>query len=267
MNSKESGLKLMFIGAIFIIFGLMNAWLGWQIKSSNPTVKTEYVEVKTPPEVYISYIPVTVVVTPTPTLSPLPTPSPEPTSTPTPQPTKAPTATPKPKATSTPKPTKKVETKGVAGTKVVPSKGHTWKPWARHTAVTAKSSPQYKLEKVAITDSMGRRIAKDPNGVYRYLVALPVYWAGGTFADIGRCVDIHMANGATLKCVLADLKKVEHSINGQGMYGANNEILEVICDKSQLIDAVKNSGDASKFGSAWEGEIESITAYDLFVEF
>lgn len=195
-------------------------------------------------------------------------------------PTIAPTATQKPqKATSTPKPTntptptKKAQNtakyeQGTAGTKYAEVNGtHGWKPWARHTAVTDKSKPQWRLEQIAETNELGIRVVKDPNGEYRYLVALPVYWAGGTYADIGRCVDIVMVNGATLKCVLADIKQIEHSLNGEGKYGSRGELIEVICEKEKLIPAVRNGSDASRLGAEWQGEVEKVIAYDMFIEF
>lgn len=212
--------------------------------------------------------------TPTATSTPkpthTPTSAPTATDTPTPKPTNTPkpTATNTPKPTSTPKPAKAAYTRGTPGTRVAETNGkHGWKPWARHTAVTDKTSPQWRLEQIATTDELGRRIVKDANGEWRYLVALPVYWAGGTFSDIGRCVDIKMANGAVLKCVLADIKKIEHSLNGEGKYGAKGEVIEVICDKERLIEAVLKSGDASRFGAEWQGDVKSVTALEMFIEF
>lgn len=207
-------------------------------------------------------------VAPTHTATPTQTPTVAPTHTETP---KKPTNTPKP--TKTPTPTPKPQNgakyeKGTAGTKYAETNGkHGWKPWARHTAVTNKQSPQYKLEQVAKTDELGRRIVQDARGEWRFLVALPVYWAGGTFQDVGRLVDIKMANGTVLKCVLADIKKIEHSYKGEGKYGSNGEVIEVICDGSRLIPAVKKSGNASNFGPEWKGDVESVTAYDEFIKY
>jgi hypothetical protein len=204
--------------------------------------------------------------TPTPTKGPktsatptfTATPSPEPTNTPTPKPT----STPKPTKTPTPKPTKKA---GTVGSKKVPQGGHDWKPYARHTAITAKSSPQYALQKIAKTDENGLRYVVDQYGVKRLCVALPVYWAGGTLEDIGRCFDVKMANGATLHCVLGDLKKIEHSQNGEGKFGSNGELLEFQVEQSKLPDIVRKCGDISRLGGAYEGEAVEITVCDYFI--
>lgn len=210
--------------------------------------------------------------TPTPTKAPrttatptfTATPSPEPTATSTPKPTKTPT--PKPTKTSTPKPTKTPKQSGTVGTKTVPSGGHDWKPYARHTAITAKSSPQYRLQQIAKTDSNGLRYVYDPNGVKRYCVALPIYWAGGTLADIGRCFDVTMQNGAVLHCCLGDLKKPEHSQNGEGKFGSRGELLEFQVDQNKLPDIVRKCGDISRLGGDFEGEAATISVLDLFID-
>lgn len=267
------------IGCVLILFSIWVSGIQHDVgeKSGKPTEAAEYVA-PSPTEdlsiVFVDDIPMAV------SLSPTPTPPPTATPTNTPTPTVAPTATEKPKKptstpkpTNTPTPTKKPQNtakyeKGTAGTKYPEVNGtHAWKPWARHTAVTKKKSPQYRLEQVAKTDEKGIRIAKDPNGEWRYLVALPVYWAGGSDSDIGRCVDIQMVNGSVLKCVLADTKQIEHSLNGEGKYGAHGEIIEVICEKAKLAPAVRNGSDASRLGKEWEGEVKSITAYDMFIDF
>ncbi|MBP5411488.1 MAG: hypothetical protein J6Y26_06245 [Lachnospiraceae bacterium] len=199
---------------------------------------------------------------PTPTMTSTPTPTPEPTATNTPKPT----STPKPTKTPTPKPTKAPSKPGTVGTKKVPQGGHDWKPYARHTAITAKSSPQYALQKIAKTDENGLRYVVDQYGTKRLCVALPVYWAGGTLSDIGRCFDVKMANGATLYCVLGDLKKIEHSQNGEGKFGANGELLEFQVEQSKLPEIVRKCGDISRLGGAYEGEAVEITVCDYFLD-
>lgn len=200
--------------------------------------------------------------TPKPTATKAPTPTPKPTSTATP----APTSTPKPTKTPTPKPTKAPVKTGTVGTKKVPTGGHDWKPYARHTEITAKSSPQYKLQKIAKTDSNGLRYVTDKNGIKRYCVALPVYWAGGSPSDIGRCFDVKMANGEVLHCVLGDVKQIKHSQNGEGKFGSRGELLEFQVEFSKLPKFMQNSSDISYFGGAFEGEAVEITVFDYFIE-
>ena len=268
---------------LFVLGGLV--WLT-TVQDDAPTVK-HYEPTSTPTVTpaapsdgigiaFIDGLPTAVLVSPTEhassaetcTNTPTVTPTPEPTETPTQAPTATNTPVPTKKPTNTPKPTKtptatpKVTASSVkAGTYTIPTGGHDWKPYARYTAITAKSSPQYKLQKIAKTDSNGLRYVT-VDGVKRYCVALPVHWAGGTLADIGRCFDVVMENGATIFCVLGDVKKIEHSQNGEGKFGSNGELLEFQVDMQKLPDAVRNSGDISRFGGAFEGEAVKIIVYD-----
>lgn len=197
----------------------------------------------------------------TPTPAPTETPTDAPTATNTPFPTNTPTNTPKPTKKPTATPKLKYKTTA-AGEKNVPDGAHSWKPYARHTAITLKTSPQYKLQQMASTDDNGLRYIVDEDGVKRYCVALPVYWAGGTFDDVGRYFDVIMVNGATLHCVLGDIKKIEHSENGEGKFGAHGELLEFQVDQSKLPDIVRKSGDISRLGGAFEGNAKKVIVYD-----
>ena len=189
----------------------------------------------------------TLTVSPTPffTVTPSPTFTPVPTSTPTPKPTKTPT--PKPTKTPTPK---------------VVKEDHSYKPYERYTALTNKSSAQYKLQQVAVTNEQGFRVCKDPNGELRYCVAMGTAWAGGQPEDIGRCIDIYMENGAVLKCCLGDVKRSEY-------YGRkHNDLVEFIVDISKLQENIKKAGDVSVAGPEFVGEAAKVVAYeDLFIRF
>ena len=224
--------------------------------------------------VFIDDLPVAVpsdVTTPTatPTMTPRATYTPTSTEAPTATPTTAATATPTRKPTNTPTPTKKATvtpkkdySSAPAGTYSVQRGGHAWKPYARYTAITAKASRQYKLQQIAKTDENGLRYVIDSEGVKRYCVALGAAWAGGSPSDIGRCFDVKMENGATLRCVLGDVKKPEHSEKGEGRFGSKGELLEFQADQKKLPESVKNSGDVSKLGGAFEGEAVEITIYN-----
>ena len=155
------------------------------------------------------------------TVAPTATPTPSPTLTPTVTPTISPTPTPSPSPTPTPTPAASPVSygygKGKPGYYKCETNGtHGFKIGTDYRAYTNKSSMQYKLmfSGASRTDERtGIRIATDPYGVDRYLVALGTAWAGGSPSDIGRCIDIYMVNGATLHCVLGDVKKVEDTIN------------------------------------------------------
>ena len=219
---------------------------------------------------------VAIPVTPTPTA----TATVAPTDTPTPTPTIAPTHTQKPtervstpKPTNTPTPTKKAQKTqnivpyptGKVGTQYTDDKNaHTWKPYARYWKITKKGTPEYKLREMEITADNGLRIVQDPNGVWRYCIALEPRWAGGQGVDIGRCVDIQMTNGAVLHCVLADCKTTEKSYNQEGWYGSRGELIEFIADETKLPSLVH--GDISKLSKEFEGGIVSVTVLDLYIK-
>lgn len=245
MDKKD--LRAMWIILLIVfglcIYGLLSITNGyWEPKIDKTLLSTE--ETPTPTEAIKIF----------PTLTPYFEPTETPTPTVEPTPTLAPTFTPTPTIAST---IKKAEVNGT----------HGWKPLAWYTAVNDRTMPQWRLQQIAKTDERGVRIVQDPNGEWRYCVALPVYWAGGSSDDIGRCVDIIMANGATLKCVLGDTKRVWKSVNGEGKYGiGHNEIIEVQCDLSKMNPIVPQMGDASYIGPEWEGDVAEVIALDMFID-
>lgn len=195
---------------------------------------------------------------PTPTIAPTMTEIPTPTSTPSPTPTPTPMPTFTPTPTPTPIPSERKEV----------GQGHTFKPYTRHFVYDVKGTAQCKLQSVAYTDERtGIRVVDDPLGEPRYCVALGTYWCGGHPQHIGRCVDVYMANGSVLKCVLADVKRTEDTINAGNRYGAvNHDVLEFIVDGKALPDAVKYYGNVSKAGKEFEGDAAYMIVYDMWIE-
>lgn len=182
-------------------------------------------------------------------------------STVTPTPSLSPTSTPVPTQTTTPTPTP------VPSTEKKVSANHTFKPYTRYTAYNVRSSQQYKLQQIAVTAENGIRVVLDPAGNWRYCVALGTYWCGGQPEHIGRCVDVYMVNGAVLHCVLADVKKQQDTKGGKNKYGEiNNDLLEFVVDEKQLAKAVKECGNVSKAGTEFEGDIEYMIVYDMWIE-
>lgn len=187
-------------------------------------------------------------------------------------PTTALTAT--PAATQTPTPTHS-PTKapssgyfpGIPGTYLAEANGtHAFKPWTHYGAYTLKNAPQYRLQKISRDDENGLRIVTDPEGVDRFCIALGTAWAGGTPNDIGRCIDIYMQDGAVLHCVLADVKKVEDTQGGAGLYGkTNGDLLEFIVNQKTLTAAAKCSGSISTIGGTFAGEAIEVWVLDLYI--
>ena len=175
--------------------------------------------------------------------------------------TPTPTNTPKPtqKASIVPYPTGYPHTR-----KVDDPNAHTWKPYARYWKITKKNSAEYRLQQIAHAASNGLRVVTDPNGVERYCIALEPMWAGGQDVDIGRCIDIKMANGAVLHCVLADCKRTENSYNQEGWYGSRGELIEFIADETKLPDGIH--GDISNVSKEFAGGIISVTVLDMYID-
>ena len=260
----NKGLRDMIIVWVVVILAFAAFFL-WEASWQTPDDVRHYDEepyyLTTPTEVVKGEMwttPTYVPNTPTPTVThgepQIATPTPEVVNSPTP--TVTPTNTPIPVA------------QGVVGEKYCEVNGtHGWKPLAWYTAVNDRTMPQWRLQQIAKTAENGVRVAQDPNGEWRYCAALPVYWAGGTHYDIGRCIDIYMANGAVLKCVLGDTKRVKKSVNGEGKYGiGHNEVIEVQCDLSKIPPYALQRGDASYISAEWEGDVYKIVVLDMFIE-
>ena len=179
--------------------------------------------------------------------------------------------TPEPTATPTQAPTPKAAgyTMGKPGTYLAETNGkHGFKPLTSYTAYTRKSSQQYRLQQIAVNGINGIRVVTDSNGVNRYCIALGTSWAGGSTSDIGRLVDVRMANGWMLKCVLADVKRVEDTVNCEGYYGrTNNDCLEFIVSQKQLnAFCGKTVYDCSDIGTEFRGDVAEITVYDEWID-
>ena len=200
--------------------------------------------------------------TPIPTVAPTMTEIPTPTSTPTPTFTPTPSPSPTPTVTPTPIPS---ERKDVGA-------NHTFKPYTRFYVYDIRGTAQYKLQCVAYTDERtGIRVVDDPLGEPRYCVALGTYWCGGHPQHIGRCVDVHMKNGSVLKCVLADVKRTEDTINAGNRYGAiNHDVLEFIVDGDKLPKNINlltgGNGNMSRAGKEFEGDAAYMIVYDMWIE-
>lgn len=173
-------------------------------------------------------------------------------------PSLSPTSTPVP--TQTPTPIPSVEKKVTSN--------HKFKPYTRYTAYNIPGSQQYKLQQIALTSAdTGIRMVEDPFGEWRYCVALGTYWAGGHPEHIGRCVDVFMQNGAILKCVLADVKRTEDTVNKENRYGANNkDVLEFIVDDKKISADVKRTGNMSNAGEEFIGDAMYMIIYDLWID-
>lgn len=161
------------------------------------------------------------------------TPSPSPT--PTPSPTLAPTSSPTPTPTSEPTPTLEAIT------------GQTeFKSYERYTAITRKTSDQYKLQQVAYTGDYGIRMVEG-----RYCVALGSRWS----TTIGEKLDVIMQDGTIIPVILGDCKQDRHT-DPTNTWGLDNgDILEFIVDENEIPATVRICGS---FNEIFKGKVADI---------
>ena len=128
-----------------------------------------------------------------------------------------------------------------------------FKSYMPYTAITSKSSPQYKLQQIAYTGTYGIRQYDN-----RYCVAI-----GTAFnADVGTYFDLILANGTVIPCIVADIKADKHTDSNNMVTIANGCLTEFIVDSSTLNRDAKRMGDISYCNEDWNSRVEKIRVYD-----
>lgn len=128
-----------------------------------------------------------------------------------------------------------------------------FKSYMPYTAITSKSSPQYKLQQVSYTGKYGIRQHEN-----RYCVAI-----GTAFnADVGTYFDLILVNGTVIPCIVADIKADRHTDSNNMVTIANGCLTEFIVDSSALNRKAKRMGDISYCNEDWNSRVEKIRVYD-----
>ena len=128
-----------------------------------------------------------------------------------------------------------------------------FKSYMPYTAITSKSSPQYKLQQIAYTGTYGIRQYDN-----RYCVAI-----GTAFnADVGTYFDLILANGTVIPCIVADIKADRHTDSNNMITIANGCLTEFIVDSRTLNRNAKRMGDISYCNEDWDSRVEKIRVYD-----
>ena len=131
-----------------------------------------------------------------------------------------------------------------------------FKSFMPYTAITSLTSLQYKLQSwYAYTGTYGIR---QVNG--RYCVAIGTYFG----ADIGDYIDLNLANGYVIECIVADIK-ADCDTDASNIIRANGCASEFIVDMSCLNYYAKRDGDISSCYDGWESPVSTITVYDINV--
>lgn len=136
---------------------------------------------------------------------------------------------------------------------VMPVYGDTRKSYMDYTKITLKSSPQYKLQLQATTDTNGLRTV---NG--RYTIALGSYYT----TNVGQYLDIVLSNGTVIPCVVGECKQDRHT-NENHSIGADGGAIEFIVETNMLNDESRRQGDISYSVDNWNSNVSEVRLYDI----
>lgn len=128
-----------------------------------------------------------------------------------------------------------------------------FKSYMPYTAITSKSSPQYKLQCKAYTGDYGIRMYDG-----RFCVAIGT----GFNANVGTYFDLILANGAVIPCIIADIKANNHTDSNNMVTKASGCLTEFVVDSSKLNKDAKRMGDISYCCEEWNSRVEKVRVYD-----
>ena len=128
-----------------------------------------------------------------------------------------------------------------------------FKSYMPYTAITSKSSPQYKLQQQCQTGLYGIRV-KDG----RYCVAIGT----GFNADVGTYFDLILANGTVIPCIVADIKSDKHTDSSHMVTKESGCLTEFVVDSGSLNKMAKKMGDISYCSDKWNSRVEKVRVYE-----
>ena len=128
-----------------------------------------------------------------------------------------------------------------------------FKSYMPYTAITSKSSPQYKLQCKAYTGDYGIRMYDG-----RFCVAIGT----GFNANVGTYFDLILANGAVIPCIVADIKANNHTDSNNMVTKASGCLTEFVINSSKLHKEAKRMGDISYCCEEWNSRVEKVRVYD-----
>ena len=128
-----------------------------------------------------------------------------------------------------------------------------FKSYMSYKAITKTDSPQYLLQEICITDADGFRRCAD-----RYVIAV----GSGVGGQVGDCVDLMLANGQIIYCVIGDYKANKYT-DAVNITGKNGCCSEFIVDPSVLRRDIKYRGNIGCGYSGWESPVVFIRRYNI----
>lgn len=123
-----------------------------------------------------------------------------------------------------------------------------FKSYMDFKTITCKSSKQYKLQQLAVTDENGLRTYDG-----RYCIAL----GNGFNVTVGDYVDVSLED-SVLECVVGDIKQDIHTGADNMQVVHNGNVVEFIVETSSMDKSVARSGNVSNI-SGFEGDVKTIT--------
>ena len=128
-----------------------------------------------------------------------------------------------------------------------------FKSYMPYTAITSKSSPQYKLQQIAYTGTYGIRQYDN-----RYCVAI-----GTAFnVDVGTYFDLILANETVIPCIVSDIKADKHTDSNNMVTKESGCLTEFVVDNGLLNKMAKKMGDISYCSDKWNSRVEKVRVYE-----
>lgn len=130
-----------------------------------------------------------------------------------------------------------------------------FKSYMAYTAVTNKSSAQYKLlnSELAYTDpDTGIRMVDG-----RYCIAVGT----GYCSKIGTKINLVLENGNVIKCILGDVKADQHTDSTNKFHTVDGSVAEFIVDKT-IFNQKKDSSGTVNWINGFEGKITKVVIID-----
>lgn len=132
-----------------------------------------------------------------------------------------------------------------------------FKSYEDYRDITSPTSPHYRLQKhYAYTNSDGIRMVEG-----RYCIALGSYFT----TTIGQYIDIVLANGAIIPCILGDQKADAHTDSLHIAHRTDGSVVEFIVDLDKLPRTPKIMGNISYSYDEWQSPVVQVIVYDINV--
>lgn len=148
------------------------------------------------------------------------------------------------------------EEKYVIHKKVIVKQSSSFKSYMPYTAITSKTSKQYKLSQQCTTNELGLRMIQD-----RFCVAVGT----GVTSEIGTYINVVLKNGIIIPCVVGDIKADIHTSSDNITTSSNGCVSEFLIDKTTLPRKIKRSGNISNCYEDWMSPVEKIIVYERSV--